>query len=428
MNYGRDVSAIILAGGRGTRSADPSRAKVIQAIEGESLLSRHMRLLEASSVSETVIVTGHLAQQIDSEFQRIALQRPVKKIHELDPSGTVAATALAAASSNATHFIVILGDILCSFDIDLFLKEWEASGKDVAVIVHPSTHPEDSDKVFSDAEGRVRVISKGTSSEFTPNLSSAGIFAISKDAIQRYSCAKDIGSEVLAMAAEDDTLFCWNDSHYFKDTGTPGRLEEAREDVVSGAFARRGFTGLRRGLFLDRDGVLNAAFPEIYSPDDYELQPGIGAEIRAINQSGLPVFVLTNQPGIAKGFMTAKTHMEIVGAFDAALSREGAFCDEYKFCPHHPESGFDGEVIELKVNCDCRKPRSGMAIDIATRHNISLADSIMVGDTWRDLEMAKAVDMQFFHVANEACFIGESHTCFATPMQAVAEAHRVIKT
>ena len=413
------VVAVILAGGKGTRSADPTRAKLGQELDGIPLLQWHMRLLQPLEITEAVVVAGHLGDQVDVLCGQVdPLGIDLSVIHEQEQRGTVAALTLAAQETQADEFLVILGDILMSLPIQQFLIEWRASGKNVAVVVHPSTHPEDSDATCPTHDGRVLVVPKSQPREHIPNMSSAGLFAITREGLQRYQHLKDMGSHVLPEAAEAGDLFAFVSSHYLKDTGTPARLEMAREDVKRQAFARRGNLGPRAALFLDRDGVLNPSQPEFHNAEGYQLLPGVAQAIAEANSAGVPTIVITNQPAIAKGFMTFDEHQRIRATMDRLLGTEGAFVDDYFFCPHHPEAGFEGEVSELKIHCTCRKPNPGMLRDAAARHTLDLNRSVMVGDTVRDREAAHAVGVHFVHVSPQ-CLFPDEEDCYEEPQEAI---------
>jgi len=392
------AAAVVLAGGRGTRSADPSTAKLAQEIGGHHLLEWHRRLLAGSEIDDALVVAGHLGDQVQQLTDGIGDTR-VRVIHEEEQRGTVAALRLASEHTHADELLVILGDVLTSFPVGAFLESWRASGADVAVAVHPSTHPEDSDAAFPTQDGRVLVVPKSQPRDAIPNMSSTGVFAITRTGLDRYGGLRDFGSDVLPESAAQDDLHAWVSSHYFKDTGTPQRLEAARADFASGAFARRGSLAPRRAVFLDRDGVINPALPEVYEATDYRLLPGVADAIRTANRAGLPVLVVTNQPGIAKGFMTFDGHRAIRARMDRLLGEHGAFVDDYAFCPHHPDRGFAGEVVELKVECACRKPAPGMLLTLADHHGIDLERSVMVGDSDRDEGAAQGAGTSFIHAA-----------------------------
>ncbi len=414
--------AVILAGGRGTRSADPLVPKIAQVVGGRSLLSWHLELLNASEIKKVLIVTAHLSQQVEQLCTELDFPKlQIELIRETDPQGTVIALTHAAQTCDASQYLVILGDILMSLPVDDFIQQWEISGKHAGVVVHPSTHPNDSDSVFTRFDGSVLFSPKGSLPEQAPNMSSAGLFALNGIALARYAGCTDIGSELLAIAADEDQLFVFESSHYLKDTGTPERLELARHTVSSGSFARRGATTPRPAILIDRDGVLNPQYPEVYEAENYSLVSGVTTALRAANQMGVPVIVVTNQPGIAKGLMSFAEHEKIRGEFDRQLGASQAFVDDYLFCPHHPESGFVGEVERLKVECDCRKPAPGMAITAGRKHRLDLERSIVIGDTDRDFDLAKAIKASFKHVT-DCCEITEVHSCFRSAVEAIDSA------
>jgi histidinol-phosphate phosphatase family protein len=397
-----------------------------QEIDGISLLQWHMRLLEPSEISEAIVVAGHLGEQVSDLATRVNPHGlSLRVIHEQEQKGTVAALALAAQHTDNDEFLVILGDILMSMPIQQFLNDWRASGANVAVVVHPSTHPEDSDAAFPSHDGSVIVVPKSEPRDHIPNMSSAGLFAITREGIARYGNLRDVGSDLLPAAASKGDLSAFISSHYLKDTGTPQRLSATQDDVARGALARRGQLTPRRALFLDRDGVINPSTTVFHKPDHYELLPGVGESIREANQRGVPTVVVTNQPAIAKGFMTFEEHQRIRAKMDRLLGAHGAFVDDYLFCPHHPDAGFEGEIIGLKIACDCRKPAISMAHLAQARHSLELSGSVMVGDTDRDRGFAKGAGMHFIHVT-QGCEAIHEEECYPQAEEAIRRGIEVV--
>ncbi|HXJ73420.1 MAG TPA: HAD-IIIA family hydrolase, partial [Candidatus Dormibacteraeota bacterium] len=107
------------------------------------------------------------------------------------------------------------------------------------------------------------------------------------------------------------------------------------------------------------------------------------------NIAGWRTVVVTNQPVIAKGWTTEAELQNIHNKLETLLGAEHAFLDRIYFCPHHPDKGFPGERVELKVRCACRKPGIGMIQNAVTDLNIDLAQSWLVGDTTTDVQTAK---------------------------------------
>jgi D-glycero-D-manno-heptose 1,7-bisphosphate phosphatase len=143
-------------------------------------------------------------------------------------------------------------------------------------------------------------------------------------------------------------------------------------------------------VFLDRDGTLNRDMGSAVSVEGFELFPEAAEAVRMINASGYLAIVATNQPMIAKGFVTFDGLDAIHAKMETLLGREGAYLDAIYYCPHHPHKGFAGEVPELKTDCGCRKPKPGMLLQAAGDWNIDLAASYMIGDGENDMQAAHA--------------------------------------
>ena len=114
------------------------------------------------------------------------------------------------------------------------------------------------------------------------------------------------------------------------------------------------------------------------------------SNIKKINESGYLAIVVTNQPVVARGELTFSELREIFDKMETLLGKNGAYLDAIYFCPHHPDKGFIGERPELKIVCDCRKPKPGMLLRAAADFNIDLSKSLMVGDSDCDIKAGEA--------------------------------------
>jgi D-glycero-D-manno-heptose 1,7-bisphosphate phosphatase len=139
-------------------------------------------------------------------------------------------------------------------------------------------------------------------------------------------------------------------------------------------------------VFLDRDGTIIEDVGFLRHLDQIVFFPWSIDVIRALNRAGLPVVVITNQSGIARGILTEAFVDETHRRIDQRLAAGGARIDAYYYCPHHPE----GKVEPYVQTCDCRKPGCGM-IERASRDlGLDPSRSFVVGDTWRDVGAGRA--------------------------------------
>ena len=112
--------------------------------------------------------------------------------------------------------------------------------------------------------------------------------------------------------------------------------------------------------------------------------------IKIINQSGYLCIVVTNQPVIARGEVTTEELNNIHNRMETELGKSGAYIDALYYCPHHPHKGYAGEIPELKIDCECRKPKPGMLVNAASDYNIDLSRSWMIGDGENDIKCGQA--------------------------------------
>lgn len=144
---------------------------------------------------------------------------------------------------------------------------------------------------------------------------------------------------------------------------------------------------MKTTVFIDRDGTINRDVGYLNHPNQLELIPGAAAAISNLNRAGLLVVVVSNQAGIAKGFIQEKQVPAIHEAFLEILSQEGARIDGFYYCPHHPQ----GLVKKYTCSCICRKPAPGLLLRASEEMNIDLARSYVVGDKVSDMQLAHNV-------------------------------------
>lgn len=135
-------------------------------------------------------------------------------------------------------------------------------------------------------------------------------------------------------------------------------------------------------VFLDRDGTINEEVGFLSDPEQVALIPRAADALVKLRDAGLKLIVVTNQSGIARGLFSEAELHHVNRKLTALLAEHGAKIDEYYFCPHHPNFG-------EKKNCDCRKPKPGMAHQAVRELGVDLSRSYFVGDKLTDIELGK---------------------------------------
>ena len=138
----------------------------------------------------------------------------------------------------------------------------------------------------------------------------------------------------------------------------------------------------RPAVFLDRDGTINEQMGYINHISRFVLLPGAAQAICRLNEHDIPVVVVTNQSGLARGYFPASLLEEVHAELVRLLAAEGARLDGIYVCPHHPEA----KVEQYRQVCRCRKPQIGLLEQAAAELDLDIARSFMVGDRWSDLE------------------------------------------
>lgn len=132
-----------------------------------------------------------------------------------------------------------------------------------------------------------------------------------------------------------------------------------------------------KGLFLDRDGVVNIEKNYVYRIEDFEFIPEIFEIARSYSEQGFLIFVITNQAGIARNFYTAEDVQILHTWMVEQFRQRGIKISEVYFCPHHPD--YTGD-------CRCRKPNPGMILDAIAKYDIDPAESVLIGDKKSDID------------------------------------------
>jgi histidinol-phosphate phosphatase family protein len=393
----------ILAGGKGARLKERlgDLPKPMIPIAGKPLLEHQVELCASHGFTDLLFFTCHRADVIEQYFgdgRRWGVR--IRHILEREPLGTAGA-ALAGFDDLADRFLVLYGDTMVNVDLNRIWQSHLKSNTAATLLLHPNDHPLDSDLVETDADSRIVAFHNRPhpAGVWRQNLVNAGLYVLEKRALvpfrsltpdARTSTSLDFGKDLFpAMLARGTKLLGYNSPEYIKDLGTPQRYDRICAEFAAGVVQRSSLRTPQRAVFLDRDGTLVPDKDCLRSADGLELLPGVADAIHQLNHSGWRAVVITNQPVVAKGWCTEAELHNIHNKLETLLGREHAFLDRIYFCPHHPEKGFPGERPELRIECDCRKPGTGMIQHAVAELNIDLSQSWLIGDTTVDLQTAK---------------------------------------
>ncbi len=141
-----------------------------------------------------------------------------------------------------------------------------------------------------------------------------------------------------------------------------------------------------RGVFIDRDGVINEERQYVHKAEDFVLLPGVVEGLRMLQDANYRLVVVTNQSGIGRGYYSENDYSILTNYMVRLLATNGIKFSGIYHCPHRPSLTND----KFSHDCYCRKPNPGMLIDAARDLNLDLNQSVMVGDKISDIEAGRA--------------------------------------
>ncbi|WP_347161116.1 HAD-IIIA family hydrolase [Ruminococcus sp. 1001136sp1] len=403
------MRTVIMAGGKGSRIQSIARdiPKPMIPINGKPVLEREINSLRDQGFSDIILTVSHLGTVIMDYFgngSKFGVK--IEYYEEKLPLGN--AGALFKLKDKLTEpFMLLNGDAVFDIDFNRFVSFHEKYGGLVTLFTHPNNHPYDSGLIVADKNGRVKewLTKEDDRPLFYHNCVNAGLHVLNPQILDLFDenlvgkintktgeqFKVDLDRQLLKPLVKTGKVFCYNSSEYVKDMGTPERFCQVEQDIILGRVKARNLLNKQRAVFLDRDGTINMYKGFLKKSNDFELIPGVAQAIKKINESGYLAIVVTNQPVIARGELTYTGLEEIHNKMETLLGKEGAYLDGIYYCPHHPHKGYRGEIAELKIDCNCRKPKPGLLLKAAEDFNIELKYSFMVGDSENDIKAGNAV-------------------------------------
>ena len=385
---------VIAAGGKGTRMYKDHGAlpKALIPINGIPVVERLILKAKENKMTKVLILLSDGTKAIEDylkDGENFGIK--IDYSYESVPLGT-GGSLINAKDKLESVFYYAYADVVMDIDFMSMARFHYGKGSELTLFVHPNDHPHDSDIVRTNSEARViEVIECPHEGSLAPNLVNAAFYIVEKKILERAKDGKTdfIKGLLKAFLAGGKAVYAYKSREYIKDMGTPERKAIVEGHLSSGHVENRKLTNKIGAIFLDRDGTVIKWKHLLSRPEDVELIPGVQDAIRTINTLGKLAILVTNQPVVARGLCTTDELNNIHDALETMLGREGAYFDDIYYCPHHPDSGFEGEVKSLKIECSCRKPQTGMIDEAVRRYNVDLKNSWFIGDSTVDLMTAR---------------------------------------
>jgi D,D-heptose 1,7-bisphosphate phosphatase len=374
--------AVILVGGKGTRLGVLTKATpkpMMEIGDARVFLDLLIDNIVRQGFDRVTLLAGYLGEQIVGRYDgRTIHGARIEVVIEPEPMGTGGALRFAADLLD-DRFLLANGDSYFDMNyrrLDQLLAEHDNALGAIALRRVPDAGRYGSVEVTE--QGKILAFREKIATSGAGDIN-AGVYLLSRSVLDLIPAgASSLEQDIFpALVARGELCGAHGDG-YFIDIGLPETLAQAQSDLPS---------AIRRpAALLDRDGVLNHDHGYVHRWDDFDWVEDAPIAIRALNDAGFFVFVVTNQAGVAHGYYEEPAIYALHDAMRDALAAEGAFIDCFYHCPYHPEA-----VVERYRADDHshRKPKPGMVLDALAEWPVDRQRSFLIGDNASDLHAGR---------------------------------------
>jgi D-glycero-D-manno-heptose 1,7-bisphosphate phosphatase len=386
------MQVVILAGGMGTRirSLSQNLPKALIPVDGRAFIEHQFDLLRGYGLHRVLLCVGHGGDQIRRHVGDGSGFGMQVDYSEEDPSALMGTggALLNAWSKLDDVFMVLYGDSYLPFDFGAMAQAWAKLRSPVLMSVYRNLNQWDPSNTII-ADGRVVRYDKHLKPGEAPYID-YGVTIYKKEVFAPYRGSPlpiDL-AVILSDAVKRDAVASYTTAQRFYEIGKPEGFQSLENLLRKTSDDRT-----TPAVFIDRDGTLNEMmFDETHGRFDSPLRaeqltvkPFAQDFMDGLRVAGLKRIVVTNQPGVARGYLNEAELDRIHDRLAREISPDGAAWEALYYCPHSPSKapGYSSEYAGL---CDCRKPSAGMLRRAALEHHLDLSKSWMIGDGLNDIE------------------------------------------
>ena len=382
--------AVILCGGQGTRlgALTACTPKPLLPVAGMPFLDVLVEEVGRYGFNRVLLLAGHLSQEIDA-FVRTSTatkRRGVEIDLSVEPlrAGTGGAVRFAADRLDDV-FLLMNGDSWFDMNLRRLTAFAQARGENamtLALRAMPDVSRYGAVALAGDKITGFREKAQGLGA----GLVNGGVYVCRKAALfdvmqalaPNQAVALSLETDVMPALSARGALGGLVCDGYFLDIGVPESYVAAQTEIPR---------HLRRpAAFFDRDGVLNVDLHHVGSVDRFRWVDGAIDAVRACNDRGFLVFVVTNQAGVAKGLYKERDVGLLHEFMQEQLAQAGGHVDDFRYCPHHVQA----VRPEYRSDSPWRKPAPGMLLDLLAHWPVDVEGSFLIGDKDSDLAAARA--------------------------------------
>lgn len=379
----KKLDLIILCGGKGTRLGKISykTPKPLIKFGNKEFLEYLINFYQKYNFKNIFLLCCYKNQIFKKKFHnKFYNYSKVKVIIEKKPKDTAGAL-FDVKQKVKNNFLLINGDSYLNYDLNEFLN-FKKKAKFKMLLNYNKNYTSNTKLNSLSINKKGQIIYKKDS-----NLMNSGIYYFNKNILNKIPNKKlSLEKEVIPELIKKKKIYAKKINGKFIDIGTKPNLNFLKKNYSS--FFRN------KAIFLDRDGVINfdKGYTHMFSKKIINLKT-----IKYLNKKTFKnhlLFIVTNQSGIGRGLYSTKSFHLFQNKMKNYLSTKNVFISDVEHCPHHPSEA----KKKYKLNCKCRKPKTGMLEKLKNKWKIEKDQSFMIGDSYTDYLCAKKFKIKFKYI------------------------------
>ena len=370
--------AVILAGGRGKRlgSITDIIPKPMVPIQGKPFLEHIIEMLKENGISEVVILAGYLHEKIQEYFGSgvklgVRITYSVLPLFEETGAEIESGTRIQNAAPLVDNaFLLLYCDNYWPLNLEKLQDFYYRQNSLASVVVYSNTDHITKNNMLVDERGFVVTYDRERKDQ---NLNGVeiGFFIMSKKILELFPQRPfHFEKEMIPRLIEQRQLAGYLTPQRYYSISTPEKVETTAKCLQS-----------KKVVFLDRDGVINKKPPRaeyVKTWKEFKFLEGALEGLQLLSYNNYDLYLITNQPGIARGLMSKQDLSVIHKRLTDELQKNNVILKGIYYCPHGWDEG-----------CLCRKPAPGLLFQAASEHFINLSKTTFIGDDERDIEAGK---------------------------------------
>tara|TARA_A100001037_G_C15154127_1_gene642502 strand:- start:19505 stop:20725 length:1221 start_codon:yes stop_codon:yes gene_type:complete len=363
--------AVILAGGLGTRlrPITDKLPKPMVEINGKPFISYLLEYLSSQNIKNVLILAGYKSKILEDYVGNGMHFDLNVNFSVLDEKAQTSERIFNARDALEDIFLLMYCDNFVPLNLSDLSKNYFKSNKLAQITVYSNKYLMTKNNLFHREAELLKYDKKREDNDL--NGVNIGFMILDKSVVKLLDNEKqDFESVIFPNLINNNQVSCYITDHKYYSIGSKERLPKT-EDY----FSKKNF------LLLDRDGVLNKKMPKakyVTNWNEWEWKEGSLEAFKLLKDFGYKTIIISNQPGISRGFMSEKDLYDIHSNMMKDINRMGGHVEDIYICKCNWDDG-----------CDCRKPKPGMIFEAQYNHDFVLSETYFIGDDERDMEAAK---------------------------------------